>query len=719
MTTTRSTSIDSRAARSGDDVHTFSRREFLRLFGAGIVITFTLGDWLDADAQERRAGYPDDFNAYLRIGGDGRVTVFSGKIEMGQGVVTALAQMAAEELGVRLDAIDMVMGDTWLCPQDAGTWGSMSVRFFGPALRGAAAEARAVLVELAAERLGVAKEKLAVADGAVYIAANRAKRVTFGALANGQTIARHLTGKPALRERASWTVSGRSTHRTDGRDKVTGAALFSGDVRRPGLRYARVLLPPAHGVTLQHADTSAAAAMSGVTVFDRDGLVAVLADDPDRAAAAIAAVKAEWSAVPETPTHETIFDHLVAKAPEPSVGESKGDLATGRAAATKTFEHRWENGYGAHAPMEPHTAIADVTKDEATVWLSTQAPFPCHLQIAQALGMPTEKVRVKTPFVGGGFGGKAGRPLQAIHAAKLSQALGHPVQVAWTRAEEFFHDAFRPAGLVQIRSGLDAAGKLAFWDCDIWSAGDRSTEMFYDAPHHRLRQFGSWFRDTTGMHRFGTGPWRAPGANLNVFARESQIDVMAVAAGADPLAFRLANTSDARMRRVLERVGERSGWKPGAGPSGRGRGLACGIDAGSYVAMVAEVEVDRASGRVRVARVVCAQEMGQVINPEGAIMQIEGCVVMGLGYALSEELRFTGGTIHDRNFGTYRLPRFSDLPAIDAFLVENDALAPQGGGEPAIVTVGGAIANAIFDAVGARLHRMPMTTERVKTAMSG
>ena len=233
-----------------------------------------------------------------------------------------------------------------------------------------------------------------------------------------------------------------------------------------------------------------------------------------------------------------------------------------------------------------------------------------------------------------------------------------------------------------------------------------------------MRTYGRWGSDTPKMHLFATGPWRAPGANLNVFARESQLDTMAAKAKVDPLEFRLNNTSDKRMRSVLEAAAARFGWKKAAGPSGRGAGVACGIDAGTYVALMADVKVDTAAGGVTVSRIVCAQDMGIVINPDGAKMQMEGCVMMGLGYTLSEEVRFEGGKIHTQNFDTYEIPRFSGMPALETIIVKNDELSPQGGGEPALVPVGAAVANAIFDATGARLYEMPMTKERVKAALA-
>jgi isoquinoline 1-oxidoreductase len=695
------------------------RREFMKLLGGGIVIFFGIGDWSFLEAQGQRREYPTDFNAYLRIGEDGRVTVYSGKVEMGQGVITSLAQMAAEELGVALESIDMVMGDTQLCPWDMGTFGSMSTRFFGPALRGAAAEARVVLVELASEQLHAPKADLDVSNGVVFVAANKSKRVTFAQLAKGQTIERHLTAKPTLHSVADFTVSGKPVKRLDALAKVTGQAKYAGDIRLPGMLYARILRPPAHGATLKSVDTSTAAALAGVTVVNQDGMVAVLHADAEVAAKALAVVKADFDVPPSTVDTDTIFDHLIEVAPPPEERARRGDLAEGERSSATLFEHRYENGYGAHAPMETHSALASVEGGKATVWAATQTPFPNQQQIAQALGFALENVRVITPFVGGGFGGKSSAGLQSVEAARLSKIVGKPVQVAWTRAEEFFYDTFRPAAVVLIKSGIDHAGKIALWDYRVYSAGSRSAEQFYDVPNSLIRTYGQWGRDTAKAHPFATGPWRAPGANINVFARESQIDIMAAKAKTDPLEFRLSNTSDKRMRSVLQAAAERFGWAKAASPSGRGYGIACGIDAGTYVALFAEVQVDKATGGVKVKRIVCAQDMGQVINPDGAKMQMEGCITMGLGYALSETLRFRGGEVLDHNFDTYELPRFSGLPEIEAILVKNDELTPQGGGEPAIVPVGAAIANAICDASGARLFRMPMTAEQVKKAITG
>ena len=692
------------------------RRDFLKLIGGGIIVLFTC-DATDLFGQEGRGpSYPTDFNAYLRIAEDGKVTVFSGKIEMGQGVITSLAQEAADELGVALESIEMVMGDTDLCPYDSGTYGSMSTRFFGPAVRAAAAEAKAVLLDLGAEQLKAPKENLSVENGVVFVTADKKSRVTFGQLAKGQKITRRLDGKAATKSVSQFAVMGKPVKRTDALAKVTGKAQYAGDIRVPGMLYGNILRPPAHGAVVKNVNTSAAEKVPGVIVVNQDGLIAVLHQDPEAAGKALASIKAEFDLPKPAVDNATIFDHLLNSAPQAQETDRRGDLAAGEKAAASVIEGKYLTAYGAHAPIETHTALARIEGGKATVWISTQSPFRNRQQIAQAIGFTPENVRVITPFVGGGFGGK-NPAQQAVEAAKLAKITGKPVQVTWSRAEEFFYDTYRPAAVVKIKSGIDSAGKICLWDYDVYFAGSRSAEQFYDVPHNIIRVYGGGMGAGATPHPFATGPWRAPGAPVNVFARESQIDIMAAKAKIDPLEFRLNNISDPRMRKVLQTAADRFGWEKAAVPSGRGCGIACAMDAETYVAEIAEVTVDNASGRVKVKRIVCAQDMGMVINPEGAAMQMEGCIMMGLGYTLSEDISFRGGQILTTNFDTYELPRFSWMPHIETILVKNDELPPKGGGEPAIVPIGAAVANAIFDATGGRLYQFPMTPERVKEAL--
>ena len=706
--------------RDFSDLYPQSRRDFLKRLGGGIVICVAMGEFLAAQAQEggRGRGFgrglPTDFNAFLRIGEDGRVTGFTGKIEMGQGPITSLPQMLAEELDTPLDTVEMVMGDTDLCPWDMGTFGSMTTRMFGPAMQAAAAEAKAVLLDLAAEALKVPQAQLTARDGAIFDKENPEHRMTYGQLTKGKNIERHLEGKSALKDRSQFTIIGKPQVHRDGRAKVTGAAHYAGDIRRPGMLYAKILRPPAHDATLKSVDTTPAKKITGVQVVQDGDLLAVLHELPDVAEDALGRIKAEFDVPGATVDDKNIFDHLLSAAPPANVLKSSGDLEAGRKLAAKTIEATYLDCYVAHAAMETHTAIAQIEGDKATVWASTQNPFGAQGEIARALGFPTKNVRVITPFVGGGFGGKTYNQ-QAVEAARLAKITGKPVQVMWSREEEFFFDTFQPAAIVKISSGVDAAGKMVFWDYDVYYAGERGAQQFYTVPNHRTSGHGRGWQGAE--HPFHTGAWRAPGNNTNTFARESQIDQLAAAAGIDPVEFRLNNLSDDKMIRVLKTAAETFGWTPAKAPSQRGYGVACGIDAGTYVAAIAEVAVDAKTGAVQVKRVACAQEMGLVINPEGAKIQMEGCITMGMGYALTEEVHFKGRKLLDTNFDSYQIPRYSWVPKIETVILKADYQPPQGGGEPAIVVMGAVIANAIHDATGARLCQLPMTRERVKAAL--
>ena len=704
---------------SADAAMTLERREFLKLAGGGLIVFFAVGEGLEGQAGGQRGqGYPDDPNAYLKVGTDGRVMCLTGKIEMGQGTITALAMMLAEELDVPLASVDMVMGDTALCPYDAGTFGSRSIKYFGPPMRLAAAEARGVLVRLASAKLGAPEDALATKDGAVYLAKSPSKKVTYADLIGGKKIEVRLETKPAIKPISKHTVSGKPTLRIDAREKVTGEAKFAGDIRLPGMLYAAIVRPPAHGAKLKDVDISAAVKVGGAQ-FVRDGdLVAALHEKPDIAAEALALIKAEFEPSDSKLDNATIFAHIKEVSANPDVVVEAGSLDEGAKLATKTIERSYFAHYVAHSPSEPHTAVVRVEGDKAEVWASTQSPFRAQQEIARTLGLPPESVRVRTPFVGGGFGGKnAGG--QIVEAARLAKATGKPVQVAWTRQEEFFYDTFRPAAVYDVRSGLDATGKIVLWDYKNYQAGSRSSQPVYDIPHKRVLAYGGGMGGGGGVrvHPFGTGAWRGPGSNTNIFATESHIDIMAETAGMDPLAFRLANLADARMKKVVQAAAGKFGRTFAKAPTGRGYGIAITDYLGTYVATMAEVAVDKTNGAVRVLRVVCAQDSGEVINPEGTRMQIEGCITMGLGYCLSEEIRFANGRVLDENYDSYTVPRISWLPKLEVVLVDNPDLAPQGVGEPAITVMGAVVANAIHDAIGVRMFTLPMTPARIREAL--
>lgn len=708
---------ENEAVATEADPARLSRRDFLFFSGTGLFLFFAVGPLEAVQEPTRlpvRPSYPRDFNAYLRIAPDGHVTCFVGKVELGQGSKTALPMLLAEELEVPLQSVDIIMGDTDVCPWDMGTFGSLSIRQFGPVLRGAGAEAKAVLLQMAAERLAVPVERLQVKDG-VITGPGANQRVSYGELVRGKRVERHIENV-ALKPVSAYTVHGKSPVRRDGIEKVTGKAKYAGDIVLPGMLHARMLRPPAHGATLNTVDTSAAAKVNGVRVVQEGDLVAVLHESPDLAEKARALIKAEWESPNALVNDASIFDHLLKNAPEPQVLAESGSVEDGARLSKTIVEETYLNSYVAHAPMETHSATADFEKGRVTVWASTQTPFPVKQQISQALLISPEDVRVITPYVGGGFGGKSASR-QAIEAARLSKITGKPVQVVWHRDEEFFYDTFRPAAVVRIRAGLNDVGKLTLWDFKVWCAGDREAKQFYDIPHQRTTSSGGWGGSPSGLHPFAVGPWRAPSVNTNTFARELHIDMLANKAGIDPVDFRLKNLSDKRMRTVLEAAAKQFGWSAAPTASGRGVGVACAIYLGTYVATMAEVAVDKSSGKVQVRRVVCAQDQGVTVNPDGSRQQIEGSITMGLGYALTEEVHFRGREVLERNFDSYEIPRFSWVPKIDTVLVNNPEVPASGCGEPPIVTMGAVVANAVYDATGARLLQLPMTPARIKAAL--
>ena len=693
---------------------TIDRRGFLKNLGGGIIIVFSLSQLSFISGFKGKEGEDlPEFNAFLRVKEDGRVDCYSGKIEMGQGINTSLAQILADELEVGLDKVDMIMGDTELCPYDAGTWGSMTTRFHDPLIRAAAAEAREVLKKLASEKLNVPVSQLKAENGIIFVESDKNRQVTYAELTKGQKIVQSISEKPAVKKPGDFKIIGNSHLRSDSRQKVTGKALYTADVHLPGMLYAKIVRPPAHGSKLISVETSAAEAIQGVRVIREDDFIVVLHAHPEIAEKAVRAIKSEWEKPASKANNETIFEHIVKTATDSRVRHEGGNSETGKKESEILFENEYHDGYKAHASIETHAATAIFENGKLTMWASSQTPFGTREEIAGLLKLPKEKVHIKQIFLGGGFGGKIYNR-QANEAARIAKMVeGTPIQLMWSREEEFMYDMFRPAAVIKVNSGVTKNGIIKFWDFNIYCAGDRGTELFYDVPNHKTVTL-----DKSGVHPFGTGAWRAPGNNTNTFARESQIDIMAHKIGMDPLEFRLKNMNNQRAINSLKIAADKFGWTSAKPPKGTGRGIAVGTDAGTLVTVIVEVKVDAQTGEVKVTRAVVGQDMGQVINPEGTIIQAEGCVNMGLGYALSEDIEFDWGEVKTKNFGDYNLPLFSTIPPqIDTVWVDAMDQPPQGGGEPAIICMGGAVANAVFEACGARVFRLPVTKERILEAM--
>jgi len=687
------------------------RRDFLKKLGGGIIVVFCLGklSLLDGWGQNKS----DDalnFNAYIRVKEDGRINCYTGKIEMGQGIITSLAQVVADELGVPIDIVDMVMGDTKLCPYDAGTWGSLTTRFADPVLRAAAAEAREILFDLASTKLGVSEASLKLDNGVIYDAENPSNKATYAELTKGKKIVKNLEKKPDIKKAAEFKLIGKPIISTDAIAKVTGTAMYSGDIKLPGMVYATVVRPKIVGSKKLSVNASQLESFSGVELINDGDLVAVVHSDPEISLKAAKKVKVTWDAPEQKMDNETIFKYLEENISDNNTFQEGGSLEEGNTTSKSVLKAQYQDGYKAHAPMETHAATCYFEDDKLTIWTSTQTPFGTQDQLAKALEIPKENVHVKQIFLGGGFGGKIYNQ-QAIEATIIAKSCKKPVQLVWSRREEFMYDKFRPAAVMNVTSGVDENGKLNLWEFDIYCAGTRGTKLFYDVPNNRTRMFNE-----RNIHPFGTGAWRAPGNNSTTFARESHIDVTAFKAGIDPLEFRLKNLKSDNMVAALKLGAETFGWNRKK-KEGHGFGIALGEDAGTSVVMIAEVHVDKKTGIVTPIKVVCSQDMGQVVNPNGAAVQTEGGITMGLGYALYEEVMFNGGSVKSRNFSNYTITKFSNTPEIECVFIDKMDSKPQGGGEPAIICVGGAIANAVFDACGARVPRMPITPERILKAL--
>ena len=568
-----------------------------------------------------------------------------------------------------------------------------------------------MLIQLAAEHLKISPDNAKVKDGVVFDASKPEKKISYGWLTKGERIERSMAEKPKVKDHTEFHYVGQSLLRADSRLKVTGEAKYTADIPMEGMVYAKVLRPPSHHVELKSVDFSEAERMTGVEVVRDGDLIAVLHKLPDVAERALGTIKAEYTGDENKVDDQNIFSHLLTATGDIREREKEGDLEAGEAQADFIVESEFYDGYKAHAPIEPHAALAKWEGKKVTVWGSCQSPFGAQDQIAQELGMALEDVRVISPFVGGGFGGKIYHP-QVIEVVKIARLANKPVLLAYTREEEFFMDFFRSAAAIRIRSGITEKGLISLWDYKHYFFEARGSDTIYNVPNKLTTSYVA--RRGSPVQPLPTGAWRAPGANSNTFARESHIDIMAAKAEIDPVEFRLRNLADEKMIAVIEALKTKFGYTPAKGPSGRGIGMACGSDAGTWVAVMIEVKVDIETGKVQPIKAVVSQDMGMCVNPQGSIIQAEGCVTMGMGYALSEDIEFKGGDVISSNFDNYQLPLFSWTPeVIDTVILDRMDEPPQGGGEPSIICMGGALANAIFDACGARLHQMPMTPERV------
>jgi CO/xanthine dehydrogenase Mo-binding subunit len=696
-------------------IHAFElqRRDFFKLLGAGIAV-FSMAEATPAGAQEsggargfRGEEAPKDVTSWLHIGEDGGVTVFTGKVEIGQNIRTSLAQSVADELRVPFESVRMVMGDTALTPFDMGTFGSRSTPYMTPQLRSAAWAARELLVAEAAKEWSVPATGL-VAGNAKVTDPSSGRSLSYAALATGKTLAENIPDADPVTPVAEWTVAGKALPKVDGRAFVTGRHQYTTDLRPAGLMYGKVLRAPSFGATLISVDTKAAEVMPGVVVVRDGNFVGAAAPSTRAADKAIAAMRAQWKETKQ-PSSAELFSYLKSNVEGGEAGRdthATGSVDDGLAQAAHRLEQAYTVAYIAHAPLEPRAAVADWTDGKLTVWTGTQRPFAVRDDLVDAFRLTKERVRVVVPDTGSAYGGKHTGDA-ALEAARLARAAGHPVKMVWTREEEFTWAYFRPAGVIEVKSGVSGDGTLTAWEFHNYNSGGAGIGTPYLVANQRI-QFHS------ALSPLRQGSYRGLAATANHFARETHMDELAHAAGMDPLEFRLKNIADSRLRDVFQAAAKSFGWPGKKQRNGQGFGVGGGIEKNGYVATCAEVAVDRSSGDVRVVRVVTAFECGAIVNPDGLRNQVIGANIMGLGGALFEAVAFENGRITNPHFARYRVPRFRDIPEIEAVLLDRKDIPSAGAGETPIVGIAPAIGNAIFDATGIRLRSLPLVPGGLK-----
>jgi isoquinoline 1-oxidoreductase len=642
---------------------------------------------------------------WLTVHADGTATAYAGKVEYGQNIRTGFAIEVADELRLPLSAVNVILGDTDQVPWDAGTFGSQSTWKVGLQLRKAAATARQSLLELAADRLDLPLSDLVAREGAVASRRDPNRSLSYAELLAGRRIEREIEDAVPLTPEAEFTVMGKPEQRLDALARVTGQAVYSQDVLRPGMLFAKVVRPPAFGARLLQVDASVAERLPGVVqVVHEEDLIAILAESDEQGELAAQVLRTQWEELPDQPSQWDMPDLLMRTAKDTKVMQEAGSLEDGFRQADGILEAVYYAPYVTNAPMEPRAAVAEWQDGRLTVWAGGQRPFGLRAELAGYFDLPVESVRVITTEIGGGFGSKSYYP-PALEAARLARAAGRPVRVAFSRAEDHIWSTFRPAAFFQVKSGFKADGTIVAWEFRAFHAGERAivarrgSESPYDVANVLVEI-------SCADSPLRSGSYRSLGGAVNHFARESHIDEIAEAVGMDPVELRLRNLTHPRFRKVLEAAAEQFGWTGAKPPSHRGYGAAIGLDVGSYCATCVEVDVQ--GPEVKVARVSAALDCGLVVNPEGARNQVEGSIVMGMGTTLYEAIDFEGGRVLNSGFARYRVPRITNSPDIEVTLVGDPDVPSTGAGEPVIVPVAASIANAVFDRTGIRVRELPV-----------
>lgn len=679
------------------------RRDFFKLFGSGLVVCIAARHSLSQESgafNHRGHELPTSLDSWLHIGEDGQITVFTGKVEVGQNIRTSLAQQVAEELRVPFASVRMIMGDTQLTPYDMGTFGSRTTPQMGTQLRKVAVSARTVLIQMAAERWSADPAKLSAQNAEIHDASS-GRTISYGELVHGQKLTKVIPDDPDFTPATDWKIAGTSPAKVNGRDFVTGAHQYPSDIRLQGLQHGKIVRPSAFHAKLLSCDTSQAQKIPGVTVVRDGDFIGVVAPDILTAERAAKSIRTKWDAPPQTSDRE-LFDHLRKTAPSEKNDDDEqyvtGSVEQARSPAAKSIQQTYTVAYIAHTPLEPRAAVAEWKDGKLTVWTGTQRPFAVRDDLAQTFHLSQDDVHVMMPDTGAAYGGKHTGEA-AVEAARLAKAAGKPVKLIWTREEEFTWAYFRPAGVIDIKSGATADGKLVFWEHDNYNSGPSAMRTMYEVPNQRIA-----FHSTDEPLRQGS--YRSLAAAANHFARESHMDELAHELNIEPFEFRMKNLKDERLRAVFQAAADKFGLGKQKLAGGHGFGISGGFEKGGYIATCAEVAVS--GGSVNVVRVVQAFDCGAVVNPEGLKNQIAGAIVQGLGGALFEAIKFENGRILNPHLAEYRVPRFSDVPQIEVVLVDRKDQPSMGAGETPLVGIAPAVANAIFQATGVRLRSMPL-----------
>jgi len=692
---------------------------------------------------------PNEVDSFLAVNGDGSVTVYCGKVDLGQGLRIAMRQIDCEELGISVDMIKYVEGDTALTPDQGRTSGSNGIQRGGMQLRRAAATARQALIEMTAQRLNAAPDDLVAKDGEIKVK-NGGAGIRFAELIGGRSFNLKLNSKAPLKDPATYTLVGKPLPRPDVPAKCTGGFTYMQDFSVPGMVHARVIRPPAIGAKLIGVDKASIKDLAGASVVRIKDFLAVIADDEWMAARAARALRAQWSEWSGLPAQDKLIATLRADpqaTDEMLINRGQPGPSGQSGAVSRSASYFWP--MQSHASIGPSCAVADVRGDAATVWTASQGTHGNRKTFARFLGLPEEKVRL-IYIDGAGCYGMNGHEDAAADAAIVSRAVGRPVRVQWSRQDEHGWDPKGPPQLLDISGAIDPNGHILNWRTEMWlpqttrglpdipllgpaAAGlddvrglqpgliSQNADPPYTADN--VQVLVHWLKDAP----LRPAPIRSPGKPANCFAVESFTDELAAAAGLDAIEFRLRGLTDPRGIEAIRRAAALMNWQsrpsPGANktaPVMRGRGFAYVHykHSESYVAMGMEVTVERGSGRIRVERVACAHDCGQIINPDGVRAQIEGSILQTLSRALMEEVQFDRSRVTSIDWSSYPILRFPDVPKLDIVLIDRPTQPPLGAGEAACSPVGAALANAVFDATGARLRTVPFTPDRVKVALS-